>query len=199
MEVSLMRWLLVLLRLRFEISAVFFLWRLRRGGVSLYVFVSTPALAMLRAMLGRLPKGNFVIPGVQTACRWLAITANRRYFIHRLLWRKSSAVLSFLHCCIRFTISRTRNMRHERAEGQQFLWKPSVAALVSRSFAICASNVSPITSFRNRFRIPWSTTLYTTDQILLCMLWNSILGMSSNDSSTKVVNSDVINSLTADL
>lgn len=68
------------------------------------------------------------------------------------------------------------------------------------SLAICsASFVSPMMYLRGKSCITWSKTFQTTDLMPLYSLWNDVLRIYCNKSSTRVASSVVINILTADL
>lgn len=79
-----------------------------------------------------------------------------------------------------------------------FLWYPSVTASVSKTFAIWASNISPMTSLRSRSVITCLTTLFTTDQMQICPLWSDLRYMSFRYSLINFYNLVVTKSFTAD-
>lgn len=76
---------------------------------------------------------------------------------------------------------------HNELEASNLYESHLTAASIPEIFALCASSVSPITSLYSRFSVTCSTTLYTTNRILLLLLFSiDVLRMSSSNSSMLV-------------
>lgn len=85
----------------------------------------------------------------------------------------ANAVLLFI-CSIQLPVLRLTNFgigAMKELEVNNLFSSLSPAALVSNRFDMWPSNVSPMTSLRSRSNMTSSTTLYTSDQRLLCVIW----------------------------
>lgn len=89
------RALVCIFGLGFQESFLLFFWRLRRWRVSVYVFVTPPALATLQATFCGPRIGHFIIPAVGTARWWFNIIVERLYHVDWLFWRKSFTIVFF--------------------------------------------------------------------------------------------------------
>lgn len=76
---------------------------------------------------------------------------------------------------------------------------PLVVAIVSKIFAFCLSNVSPIMTFYSRFNIICSIMSRNTDLVPLCTFWTDVLKLSSNRHSKLVASPIVSISFTSDV
>lgn len=199
MYVSLTHRLLVILAPRFRVSSVSLFWEIGRGEVSFFVFVPQFTLAMLQATFPRRDTGHLSSPELEQL--GVDLLSSLNVGIVSIVSLRAKVVLHFLYSntvsVLRLTEVTIAAMYE--LDVRNLLDNPSAAASMLESFALCASNVSPTTSSRSRSKIPCSKTLWTTDRVSPCTLWNEVLRMAYDDLWTMVDNSIVINSLTADL